>query len=91
MQNDETPPELVALLRTMARAIDGMLNGRDPDSAIGFGLYVFDLTPANSGRTTVNYISNVERDDMVKAMQEWVNHNKGKDAAHDQSGFGSFN
>lgn len=57
-------------MNNVARTIDKIFNPGDGPKKVGFALLVFDL--GSGGERYMNYISNAERDDMVRAMEEFV-------------------
>ena len=59
-------------LNRIANALDMALNDPDKAPTIGFALFVFEFNKV--GR--INYISNAERSDMTKAVEEWLENAK---------------
>lgn len=55
-------------MRELAKLLDNYFK------PMGFALLVFPLGDAKDGR--MNYISNAQRPDMVKAMEEFIEKNK---------------
>lgn len=54
-------------MRKMSQIIDGILNGPADPKEIGYVLLTFDL---NTHPNMMNYISNSDRKDMIKALEE---------------------
>jgi hypothetical protein len=63
-----TDTEMV--MQTMAKTIDGFLNGKADPKRIGFAILVFPFDAPEGTRT--NYVSNADRDDMITALKEVV-------------------
>lgn len=59
-------------MSAIARAIQEIFNGPVPveKSKVGFALLVFDMEVKPENRT--NYMSNVNRKDMLNAMKEFI-------------------
>lgn len=51
------------MLNTMAAAIDNYFQGE------GFALFIF---PLDAEPTKADYVSNVQREDMIEALREWL-------------------
>jgi hypothetical protein len=63
-----TDSELV--MQTMAKTIDGFLNGNTNPKRVGFAILVFPFDGPANART--NYVSNADRNDMIVALKEVV-------------------
>jgi hypothetical protein len=59
-----------AVMQSLARAIDGLLNEEVTDPKIGFALLVFPFGGPEGQRT--NWVSNGQRKDMLVALKEIV-------------------
>ena len=70
--DDPIRPELQELMRDIAGILDGAISQHMSNQ--GFALLIFDLGEGG----TMNYISNAQRDDMVKAMQEFIEKQGGR-------------
>lgn len=75
--SDEEPvqAEYAAMMKDVARAIDGFFNGAGP-KRVGFALLTFSLD--NKPGDRVNYMSNCERADMLNAMKEFIARAEGR-------------
>jgi hypothetical protein len=63
-------PEHRAMLRELARRLDLIFNDGLPEKRHGFVLLMFQFGDDPFSR--MNYISNAKREDMLKAMREWL-------------------
>lgn len=74
---DPIQPAFRERMNELAAWIDVFFNGLDTDKpTIGFTLLIFEFGQADNGR--VNYISNAERSDMLKAMKEFIARAEGR-------------
>lgn len=62
------------VMSAVGKVVDNLLN-EDGSREIGFALFVF---PTGGGERTAKYVSNCERMDMLKAIQEWLDQAKTK-------------
>lgn len=61
--------QTVFYLQAIAKGLDDILNGKDAtDKKIGFVLWTFEF---NHAEGEVNYVSNANREDMIKVVDEW--------------------
>lgn len=64
-------------LRAIAETIDKLYNGDARPKKVGFCLHVF-LMGEPEATHRVNYVSNVRREDMIKALEDWIAQAKGE-------------
>jgi len=64
-------------MRALGQALDSTLNGdrKDSKKKYGFCLLVFNFGDV-SNKSRMNYISNSNRPDMIKALEEFINNNR---------------
>ena len=72
MPDDPIPEDLRGVMNDVAHLIAGAID-RHADRPMGFALLTFDI--GESG--TTSYISNVEREGVIKAMQEFIGRHDG--------------
>jgi len=69
--------DLIETMRALGQALDSTFNGdkKTPEKRIGFCLLTFKFGDV-SNKSRMNYISNSNRDDMIKALEEFLNNNR---------------
>ncbi len=67
MPDDPIPEDLVGVMNEIARILDGAIKG-EAGRSMGFMLMVFDF----GGGGRMSYISNAVREDMIKALHEFI-------------------
>lgn len=80
---DPIQDEYKHLMRSLADAIDGLLNEPREERKTGFALLMF---PFGDHQGRMNYISNADREHMLIALKEFIAHAEGRvirsDAEH---------
>ena len=61
---------------SIARGMDGILNGTERPRQFGFAIFVFEFGKTEGGR--VNYVSNANREEMLVAVREWLARAEGR-------------
>ncbi len=72
MPDDPIPPDLTGVMNDVAKLISRAID-KHADRPMGFVLLTFDF---GEGGTT-SYISNCEREGVIKAMQEFIGRQDG--------------
>lgn len=77
MADDPIREEHRVAMNDIAKQIDRALRDNGLKGKVGFALLVFDF----GGGGFMNYISNADRDDMLRAMGEFIARNGGAEKA----------
>lgn len=74
--NGPIQPHMIAVLNSLASALDDMFNGTDRSVPKKTGFVVLTFTFDVEG--AVNYISNAKREDMIASMKEFIARHEGR-------------
>ena len=65
-----------AMLNSIAQVLDETFNPDMPFRKVGFALLLFDFETSGTEQGRLNYVSNAQRKDMIKALEEFIGYAK---------------